>query len=1062
MQQPEIQKKFKVYTASAGAGKTFRLTLEYLKIALRNPTQKFRRILAITFTVKATNEMKARIIEACKAFSKANIEELVGRNLALLLALEKETHWTREQIAKKSYELYRTILHNYGDFAVSTIDSFSQRIIRSFAYELGKPINFEIELDTAKIADHLTAKLLAKVGAEDKNFTELIVNFFEEKLKEDDSIYIEYDIQKAVKIMLEDDSQEPIAKLSKFSSEQLLNIGKEIDKKYYQLQKIIEAEGEKAVNLMKEFGFQITDFSGGKARSVAYHFERVIQNSKTQPSDTFKKVSRGDANWFTKSSKISNPELESQLSEIAARLVNLASEVLMISEIKKSFPRMAMLVELRRIFNEYQNEEEFLLISEFNKIISEQVKGQPAPFLYEKVGEQFEHILIDEFQDTSVMQWHNLVPLVVESLEKSAENESLVVGDSKQAIYRWRGGETKQLTALPKLIGSENDVNLQDSERTFDLYLEREPMEYNFRSREEIVKFNNRLFQFITDRDELTPFHQIYKESSQKPFRKTSGGYIQMNQIERKATGEEKQHYYDRLFQVFEEQLNQVFSHGYSGGDIAIICRNNRELELIAQFLQEKGKSFTSKESLRLRHEKAIEIFPSLVRLFAYPHHQILQAEVANFLLDYGVIQADRKKVNELIGKKRLTSLSGFAKLMEEIEPTLQFTQLNQAELLPLWEQFVSWLPIDLQNSTYVSFFRDELWQFITINGNNLEAFLDWWDENYDELFVKSSDAAEGIQLLTIHKSKGLEFEVVMMPFSNWKFTVSTENRWVTTDLYPDDNLRDAYLPMKKEMGETAIASEFQQSKEDIYLDNLNLLYVATTRAVSELYLIIDDFSEKNKKELIGVAQINQFLNTYFDWGNSNEMSFGQPTTAKRKAKAELNEIQLPVKQAVFGQVGVAVNNRASVIWSEDVRDKIDFGSVVHTLLENIKSRQDISPAVYQAVADGFITEEQQEELQSMIQNVVDHPDLTDYFQRNLNILAEQAIITPEGKEFIPDRIILNENENTVKILDFKTGKQNSSHKKQIEAYAELLKLMNYKVIEKKLVYLQPFEIQSI
>ena len=1059
MSTSEYPKKFKVYTASAGAGKTFRLSLDYLKIALREPSTKFRSILAITFTVKATNEMKARILEACKAFSRANMEELTGRNAALLSQLQKEVDWTIEEIAEKASILYKTILHNYSDFAISTIDSFSQRIIRSFAYDLGKPINFDIELDSTKTADYLTAKLLSKVGAEDQNFTELMVQFFEEKLKERDSIFIQYDIQQAIKIMFNDESFEPMKQLEHLNSEQLLSIGKAIQSKYYSIKKTIQTLGKEATDLISHNGLEFQDFRGAKRSSVAYHFNRVQADFSVQASATFEKAVRGDVNWFSNTNGSPGEEFERQLSYIGSQLIALGKDALLIDELQKAFPRIAMLVTLRELFTAYQNEEEFLLISEFNKIISEQVQGQPAPFLYERVGERYEHILIDEFQDTSIMQWHNLVPLVVESLDKAEENESLVVGDSKQAIYRWRGGETKQLTHLPKLLGSETDMVLQDSERTLELYFDNQPMEYNFRSREEIVHFNNTLFEFITNRNELSAFHSIYNSYFQKASNKNSGGYIRADRVEKKSRGEETETYHNRVFEIVEDQLKQIENNGYSLHDVAILCRNNKELVAIAEFLQAKNIRVSSKESLRLQQEKAIAVFPSLVEWLAYPHNQLLQAEIVNFFVQQKHIQKDAHFMNKQIGNRNIKHVAEFAKLMNQFAPDLKFEQLNRAELLPLWEQFVSWLPQALQNSSYVSFFRDELWNFVSIHGNNMELFVEWWKEQHEKLFIKTSDASPGIQLLTIHKAKGLEFEVVMMPFANWKFSVGSTYGWVSTEHFPVEEPKQAYISLKSDLQNTELQPVIAASKQDNYLDNLNLLYVATTRAVSELYFIVDDNTKANIEDC---TTMSQYLNHFFEWNDANTLEFGSPTTAKEQQKEPQNELILQQSEKEFGQVGVAVNNRASVIWNDEIRGKIDYGSVVHSLLEHISTVQDISPVLYQAVADGLITDEQQAEFQQLVAQVVEHKELAAFFSGKQAVFAEQGILTPDGKEFIPDRMVINEETKTVQLVDFKTGSPSNHHQNQLNHYAELLEQMNYTVVEKKLVYLQNFEIVSL
>ena len=1050
--------RFQVYTASAGAGKTYKLTLEYLKIALRKPEEKFQKILAITFTVKATNEMKQRILEACKAFSQADEIELTGRNKSLFNDVLEQENYTEQEIIAKAKNLFKQLLHNYGDFAVSTIDSFSQRIIRSFAYELKKPINFDIEIDKAKTADYLTSQLLAKVGGEDKQFTKLVTSYFNEKLQEDDSTYIENDILNAVEIMLDESSEEALQQLQQLEPKQLVEVQNKLFQNYLNLKKTIEDLGNEALVLIKNGGLKIEDFRGG-SRSSVRHFETVTKDVFKEPVATFIKIVNGETSWFT--GNTSYPELENQLAQIGEKLIKLYPEIVITNELRKVFPKMAMLAELRKLFETYQNEEEFLLISEFNRIISEHVKGQPAPFLYEKVGEKYEHILIDEFQDTSVMQWHNLVPLVVESLLKDEHNESLIVGDSKQAIYRFRGGETRQLNMLPKLMGSEDDFILQENEQTLSHFFGSTPLEYNYRSREEIVNFNNQLYGFVNGQSELHPYHEIYCTAHQRPSREGSGGYVQANVVEKRDYKEESyDEFNERWFDQIKEQIDQVLKHGYEESDIAILCRKNKELQLIASYLQLHNYNFISKESLSIIHEKAVEVFPSLVRLFIYPSNQILQAEIANLLIDYGLLNISHHQVNQDIGRKKFTTIQAFSKYIQSINSEIQLTKMNQAELLKLWEQYVSWLPAKTQNSSYISFFRDEIWEQIQIHGNNIEAFLDWWDETKENLYIKSGDDATGIQLMTIHKAKGLEFEVVLLPYANWSFT-STDNKWVKTDQIPSEQVDRAYFKMKNDLASTSIQSEVIENKQANFLDSLNLLYVATTRAVSELYFIVDNSTLARGKTIAEASNLSQFLHEFFQFGESTEISFGSATHPDEKQSKYKQEILLSQEAKSFEQVEVVVNNRASAIWNDEVRGKIDFGSILHKLLETIKTEQDVQPVLYNALSEGIITEQMLDEVSQMLHQVVNNEQLKPYFMGSQSILAEQSILTPDGQEFIPDRIILHE-DNSIQLLDFKTGQQKSAHQAQLEQYTQLLTQMGYTVTEQLIVYLQPFEIISL
>lgn len=1058
MSSQVFDKKFKVYTASAGSGKTFRLTVDYLKIALRYPETKFKRILAITFTVKATNEMKARILEACQAFSTLKEQPLTGRNKALFDALQADVPWSEDEIAERAKVLYHKILHNYSDFGVSTIDSFSQRLIRSFAFELDIPMNFEVQIDQAETLDLLIARLLDRVGEVDKELTVLVQNFFDEKLKESDSLRLKDDLVKSAQLMLKEESERAREKLSHLELKDIIALQKEIDQRFFKARQSVFDICNSVLSELQARGLELTDLSGG-TRSVGNIFQKsLIEPIPKDITKTFKDCASGEKSWFTKKSPYYESDLEQVLSSYATQYLDAVPKLIMAQAVKNSFYQVALIAELYRLYKDYQKEEDILLISEFNQIISAEVKDQPAPFLYEKVGEQYQHLLIDEFQDTSVMQWHNLLPLVTETLSKQEYNESLVVGDSKQAIYRFRGGETRQLTHLPQVLGSENDINLKEMQGILERDFISEKMPFNFRSKQVVVNFNNALFQFIAEHDAFLPYRDIYQTYHQEPFDKSGQGFVNLSFIS-KPSKDEEETINDRFLWATLKQVQLIEERGIALGKVAILCRRNKELKWIAQCLQENGYEIESQETLAINQKKYIHLFISFVRLFYQPSNQILQAEVANGFALYGILSQDVHQLNAEIGQKKMKTIKEVSEWLSQYNAKLNLLEMNETELFNLFEQYVSLMPIEVQQSDYTSFFKNELFEFVSKYGNYIDGFLEWWALNEHKLYVKSAENKNAIKLITIHKSKGLEFDIVLMPFANWKIRPVTEDIWLEVNEMNDTVLNEYYIPLTSKITMTSLAEQVEQNEESQYLDNLNLLYVATTRAVSELYII----TEKHKKigNLDRPNQISTVLNAFIDDENAVVETYGQPVEFYDEEETKTQaELILNAQAVEFGQASVAVKNKASVIWSETVREKIDFGEVVHSLLEEIQTEQDVQLVVMKAVNEGLITNQDAENIQKLLFNVVQHEELSPFFMQNEYVLSEQSILTPNGNEFIPDRILIQDNQ--VQILDFKTGDKQSKHQSQINQYADLLVQMGYQITDKKLVYVNPLEIERL
>lgn len=1055
MEQQNNSKTFTVYTASAGSGKTFRLTLEYLKIALQNPSYKFKRILAITFTVKATNEMKARIVDACKTIAEMDITPLSVRNKAIFEQLVEETNFDERELQERASSLYKQLLHNYGDFAISTIDSFSQKIIRSFAYELQVPMQFETVIDTSPIKDYLVESTLQHVGGSDKDYTTLLIQFFRDKLLHEDSIRIEDDIESAVNEVLSESSLLARKKLGDIETKEFIQVQKQLSKDLILLEKKLKDIASQAMELFDTSTYGEIDLKG-KSRSPFHTFRRLLDNPATKISDTFK-ANIITPQWLDK--KIDDDNFQQKLSSFADEIATIQEQVIILGIFRKHFSKNALLSILSKFLSDYKKEEEIVLISEFNELISEQVKGQPAPFIYEKIGDRYTHLLLDEFQDTSVTQFHNLLPLITEMIEKESEPKSLIVGDSKQAIYRFRGGETEQLTRLPNLIGSEDDSILQEYEQSLNRHLGEESLAYNYRSYSEIVGFNNRLFKFITDQQEFHSYGDVYKEVEQKVQNKDTGGYISITRVDKKDTEEEKSVEIKRRMDVLLEHIKRLKSQGFKYRQIAIIGRKNDHLLESAMMLQANQIPFSSKESLKLNQENYITLFPAMIEIILTPDNQIIQAKIIDRLQEIGLIQKEKHQLHAEIGLHDIENLHDFNALIKRYVPTVDLLSFEGSDLLQSFEIYVSWLPVEYRQSLFISFFRDEIMQVIQQVGNNSEAFLDWWVTNNDKLKIKEGDdSKDAIQLYTIHASKGLEFDVVLMPFADWGINKGG-SKWVDTDLL-GKNISVANIPLTTKLEGTRYEDHLNEKNRNIILDHLNFLYVAVTRAVKELHFI-SLLPEKDKYNLEKLPDMGNVFNAFINDLSTTTWVQGSPVIETRD-KTGFKESWMiePFNEADL-QGEMVVQHKSRVIWNPNIVEKIEYGELIHHLLSQIKSPEQIEQTIDSAISSGELPMYLKAELVEQFNTVIKQTELTDFFDTTKRIVSERAILLPDGKEYIPDRIVFSSDKNC-KLLDFKTGQEKSQHQTQIGNYADILEQMGYTVTDKFIVYVNPLNVKAV
>lgn len=1047
--------RFQVVTASAGSGKTFRLAFEYLRFALADPAENYKKILAITFTNKATKEMKSRILEAAQSFSRASDTPLSGRNKALWDALLTATNYTPDELKRRSGIFYKAVLHNYSEFYVSTIDSFSQRIIRSFAFELQVPQQFEVDLDEMTLNQKIVNRLLAKVGGENQVISAHLRQISINSLDDLDNTNIKSMLLASAKVMMEDESQTSIDQIDSISQEELMDIYDRIKKKRNELRDRIIELAQMSLDAIRRNNMAYTDFSN-KGSSFANTYNKILKND-FEIVKTFIKTMNGEKNWLTGKGDDSITSLKEEITPYGLEIIDKVTAFQEYDLVYKSLPLMFAMRFLKMAYREIQLEENMILINEFNQLISKQVKDQFAPFIYEKLGAKFDYFLIDEFQDTGQLQFYNLVPLLSDSLDKP-QAESLIVGDSKQAIYRFKGGDVTQLNRLPELAGSDEDYMLDQHQTVFRNNFMKDILKSNYRSKSNIIDFNNALFTIINENDLFSEHRSIYATQAQEKLDNNAAGFVCIKKYERvKAKkGEELDPEVEEKAAVTEQKqqevldiLNDARNRNYRWKDIAILCRNKSEISQYAELLKNNNIPGISQEGLCLANETSVALFPVFFAHFLEPGNKIHLLNIAAKMHFLGLLPGDLAELNKLAvieGKlAEVAKAKGF-----------DFTCLKGISLMQAWDTYCIWLPAGSFSPMAHAYFTEYLYIFMQENGNEYGSFYEWWEQKKWKLFIKSTDSVDGVQLMTIHKAKGLEFELVIMPEADWSFTGKNgEKYWFDIELTDLKPIKRIYGQVKNDVINTDLAGINYENYQKVLLDNLNLLYVATTRAVAELYLLMESPSAIKDGRL---TKISQYLQLYL--GNSMEYQTGEKTVAMKVKVADVNPNERILNPQIAENASIFIKKRSGTIWSSEKRDKIEYGIIMHRLLQEIKNDTDIPMVISKAVIWGIIPEGKADIIKDKINKIVNLEELRPFFNSANEIKAEQSIITPDGHEYIPDRLWMDK--NLVHILDFKTGNQKPEHEKQVRGYASLLRQMGFDIGELLLVYLESMVIVSV
>lgn len=1050
---------FTVYRSSAGSGKTYTLVKEYLRIVLQNPGD-FNSILAITFTNKAANEMRERIINYLEDIADpARHADSVAVKI-MLPELETTTGMERSRLTENAARVLKNILHNYQDFSVGTIDSFIHRIIRTFAFDLHLPLNFEVELDAKAMVQMAVDLLLSKVGIE-KMPTTILKKYTESHILDEKNWDIEKDLTSFSKQLMKDDINEFLPELHMMKTEKILDISRLLNTHIRSFEKEAEQQATALKKIWVDNEIDVSDLSRGRGGIYGYVNRLANANYSNLNINSYVTATLGEDKWCSGKAdaqkKALIESLKGQMLQMAGELVNFVEShegrYVFYKLLKRNIFNLAIINEIEDVIDQIRSSEGIIHISEFDKRIAEVVSNEPIPFIYERLGEKYKHFLIDEFQDTSVLEWQNILPLIENSLATGQFN--MIVGDTKQAIYRFKGGEVDQLALLPKIYKRGKSPALISTEKQLEHFYKKENLKANFRSTKEIIDFNNELYSYIADQlpEELKTF---YEECEQDQIKEKPGGEVRVSFIDEEGKNEDKEPVYFDLIRKYVLEMTEEKAYEYR--DIAILCRSNNHASKIARNLLMNGIEVISAESLLLSSSPEVNLLVFCLDFVSNNEDKVARSGIINYLSgregNENLHQSLRACLPDKYNEEAGHSLKSFYEYLSGQDVNFDPDELKQMGLYERLEAIIRIFKINHTPDPYVIFFMDAVFDYSRDKKLLPEDFTIYWREQSKKYSIVVPEGMNAVNVMTIHKAKGLEFPVVIYPFANSEVNISRDKIWIRIEDADLPGLTAALLPLTNDLCKTAYEDVHASEKNKALLDMINILYVATTRPTERLLLLCDMKMVKEENIYNIPSLIASFLKKKELWDEKETTyQFGE-TAPLSPGERELHEVLSP-GSFISGdwRNSILLSGNAAEYWdlNDEGRNR-EWGNLVHNLLSTIITANDVEPAVEAEIARGNIQASEAITIKDMLLDIVGKAELKNFFNGSYEVKNEAAIMTKSGKEYRPDRLMIKNNKAIV--LDYKTGVEDPSHIRQIETYGHLMEEIGYSDIDRYLLYI--------
>ena len=1047
----------RIMKASAGSGKTFNLAKTYIRLLLTDEERySYRHILAVTFTNKATDEMKSRILKELHLLAKSPKESPYFEELVSAFESENE-------LRKRAETVLCDILHDYGAFAVSTIDRFFQQTLKAFSREIGQFATYQVELDRESLVSESVDRVLDSLSDDNKDLLQWLTQSVMDDLEKGKRYNLENNLKTVAMTLKSDEHRAAVEEYGideekEYSTETLARMKKAISRVMTSFAKEVREAAKAFVNAAGEEGLANEDFSRKCFNSVYLRAASEPKDEPAYPSATIFKNCEDFSKWFRKADLQRYASLEGRLMPLLRRYCGIFTEKYKVystaSKISKILNELGIAGDLDREFRALMKEKNVLSLDDSNVILRNIIDGTDAPFIYEKLGVRFEHFLLDEFQDTSRIQWDNFRPLIENSVAQGKEN--LLVGDVKQSIYRWRGSDWRMMA---------NEVQGEFSE------CEVETLGSNYRSLRNIVEFNNGFFEYasavldgMAGDESGFKVRDIYSDAGQFVRSKSpSDGSVDVVFCDK-----------DDELQAILDAVNKVHDAGARYGEITVLVRSNKHGSDVAMFLMDNGVSVISDDSLHLKSSAVARQVVSLL---------------------------------SSVGNEDDTIGSFLAKELD-----INVAELSCRSLLDLCEQLLRILkdrdPELFESETqYVQALMDFVQDYVSVNGNAIDGFLKAWQEADPK--ISSPSDPESVRVMTIHKSKGLEFQHVVFPFAEEIGLFRSEKHWTRPSVEGTEleGIADGVynvLLSKPSKEDSLFQVGSQKELQFQFVDNINTFYVALTRPVRGLTVIASNPPEKITAAIVPVASkaaehvptaastvppcdftdFSQILYAYL-YGYGEALGYSKEESEDRMvfSKGDIYNYSSTERKAdgiseLMPGFPSFPLNLSEEDECADVRergrlkfsaDSIDFfcdevrnearlnGTVLHGILSEVIVPEDLPDAVKHAFEAGEIDAGQEDEyLNILTQRISAHPDW--FPVDSAEVLNETGLIDTDGESYRPDRVLIKDGKVTV--IDYKFGEKNRSYQRQVARYADIYHRMGYSEITPIIWYVLTDEVE--
>lgn len=1103
-----MEEHLTVYRASAGSGKTFTLAVEYISLLVKDP-ENYQHILAVTFTNKATQEMKMRILSQLYGIANS-----LQSSQQYFNKVKEKTNMPDAVIRNNARAALTLLIHRYNNFRILTIDAFFQQVLRNLAHELGQTANLRVDLNNEEITEKAVDQMIESLE-KGQPVLQWISTYINNSIEDDNGWNIIGKIKTFGTNIFKDFYKAHEANLK----EQLSNAD---DFKVYEttlrkrrndIRKTFNSKAKSILNEIKNANLDIP--SNYRSGLYKYLTDSAIAPLTNKPLKAgVLKANESPQNWTSsKCAKADKQQIQTlaaevlsaQLSELIAYNNDNWNEFQSIQLTLSHLSELRLLHAIADAVDNLTKDTNRFMLSNTQALLKELIADSDTPFIFERIGARLKHVMIDEFQDTSTIQWQNFQVLLANCMAQEL-SQNLIVGDIKQSVYRWRQGDWGILNNIEKSFAHQK--------------IRLETLDYNYRSEKRIIDFNNAFWEQCVantakevaqdDAEKAEIVQKAYEDVAQKTHKTTENGFVKISLYPSKSMKE-------AVLEELIETIKELFSNGYGGKNqskIAILVRSKSNIQdIVNALLQSFGNeiNIVSDEAFRLDASLSVNIIVSAMHLLTHPddvltrgklvklyNQEVLKKPLTDIDLLVSINESNNIETKNIDKKERrkLATEQQMAKLNSQLPPEYVTNRelLLGLPIVDLVDKLFMLFGLDQLEgqSSYICTLYDTLNDFLKDHTADIDDFINEWENSLSSKTIQS-DEIEGIRIMTIHKSKGLEFDNVIIPFCNWEME-KKGTLWCETKNKPAPYNKLPLLPIdfsRDKLIGTVFEDDYKEEHFQNIVDNLNLLYVAFTRASKNLFVFglrqgkttLDNIAKGtppgNRSYAIELAlrQVSEQLQGSSlsfpdDIGSEIHFEYGTlvpETHEKEHAVADNPFLIKPDKHivsiATYPQAATFKQSNKSIefVKGEDVDPSdrtryIKIGNVLHQLFSTIYTTADIPARLNELEQQGIIYNDEitSAQLRTRIEDAITNPQVQEWFSKRWQLYNECTILeynkdTNEMEEHRPDRVMTDGKEFVV--VDFKFGKEREEYKKQVQQYMEILIRMGHKKVSGYLWY---------